>query len=117
MGTRYFVVVEASTTFEVLAQDAKDAEKKVRTRVKKEHKIDEPGWTVCVEAFPSGVLTPLEEGRELSHRSEFQFRVVGSDGHMMPGLFREIRRDRSQVEVENIKSGVRTVVHFSRISG
>jgi len=113
MDTRFCVVVEASTTLEVLAQDAKDAERKVRARTEKGHE----GWTVCIEAFPSGVLTPLEEGRELSHQSEFRFRVVGSNGHMMPGLFREIRRDRGQVEVEDIKSGVRTVVHFTRISG
>jgi hypothetical protein len=33
----------------------------------------------------------------------------------MPELFREVRRDRSQVEVEDIKSGARAVVHCTRI--
>ncbi len=43
------------------------------------------------------------------------FRVVGPDGKAMPELFREVRRDRSQVEVEDIKSGARAVVHCTRI--
>jgi hypothetical protein len=43
------------------------------------------------------------------------FRVVGPDGKVMPERFREIRRNKSLVEVEAMESGGHAMVHCTRI--